>query len=129
MSLSDKISIPRLLYFKTIIISILIAIDLIGIFYLIFFNVAARTEEMIVAFDLFVCVILLIEFAINFYISKPKKIFLKHNWLDLIASLPFDLILPFFFSSLRFIRLFRILKILRISALFGKYFKTVNYCP
>ena len=75
-------------------------------------------------FDFCVCIILLVEWSINFYISKPKKVFLKqkNNWLDLIASIPVDALLPAVFPSVSFLRYLRLLKFLRVLALFNRFY-------
>ncbi|KZX11088.1 pH-gated potassium channel KcsA [Methanobrevibacter oralis] len=117
---------PKILYSIYISLNIIIIIDIILILYEIIFNVSPNIAYNIHVFDLIVCTILLTEFSIKFYISKSKKIFIKNNWLDLIASIPFDLILPSIFSTIRFIRLIRLLKLLRVVVLFKKFLKDIN---
>ena len=109
-------------------LNVLIIADILLILILICFDVPENIAFYMQAFDLAVCFILLGEFCINFYLSNPKSVFLKqkNNWIDLIASIPYDLILPAFFSSARFLRLIRILKFLRVFVLFGKFFDGLN---
>ena len=76
---------PKILYSIYISLNIIIIIDIILILYEIIFNVSPNIAYNIHVFDLIVCTILLTEFSIKFYISKSKKIFIKNNWLDLIA--------------------------------------------
>lgn len=121
-----KMDKPKLLRLSYIVLNIIILADIIAIVYLMIFDVPANIKEGIILFDLFVCAILLIEFSIKFHMSKPKKIFMKNNWLDLIASIPLDLILPLFSNSVRFLKLIRVLKLLRVIALFRKYFKGLD---
>lgn len=54
----------------------------------------------------FVCIILLGEWVINFYLSTPKTLYLKQcdNILSLIASIPFDVILPSVISGINLLR-------------------------
>ena len=109
-------------------LNVLILIDIVCILIIICFELPPDIALYLQTFDLAVCFILLAEFFINFYLSKPKKTFLKQksNWLDLIASIPYDLILPAVFSSARFLRLIRLLKFLRIFVLFSKFFDSLN---
>ncbi|WP_407375983.1 ion channel [Methanobrevibacter sp.] len=74
-------------------------------------------------FDFIVCIILLIEWGINFYISKPKSLFLKQkdNILALIASIPFDVLLPAVIPQVALLRYLRLLKLLRIVFLFRRF--------
>ena len=70
----------------------------------------------------------MIEWTIRFLISKPKKIFLKQksNWIDLIASIPFDVILPVFIPQVTLLRYLRLLKLIRVVALFNRFFHGIN---
>lgn len=115
-------------YVMWIAINVLAVIDMILISVEILFFLPPNVENFIQIFDLIVCIILLFEFFLNLYLSKPKSVFLKQksNWADLIASIPYDLILPTIFSSLRFFRLLRILKVIRVFALFNKSFEGFN---
>ena len=111
-------------YFIWIILHALIIVDILLITLAMFFNLPKNIAVGIMAFDFCVCIVLLIEWCINFYLSKPKKIFLKQksNWLDLIASIPFDVILPAVIPSVGLLRYLRLLKLLRIVALFNRFF-------
>ncbi|ALT69009.1 ion transporter [Methanobrevibacter millerae] len=115
-------------YIAWFILNILVLIDIVCILLLICFELPSDIAWALYIFDLMVCFILLGEFCINFYLSKPKKVFLKQksNWIDLIAAIPFDLILPAIFSSARFLRLIRLLKFLRVIVLFSKFFDSLN---
>lgn len=127
VDISNFIKIAKHKLSKTVeyIINLLVIADIIAIVYM-FFTVSPVLEFEIILFDLSVCTILLLEFSIRFIRSKSKKEFMKENWIDLVASIPFDLILPTFFNSVRFLRLFRILKLLRVMALARRYFKGLN---
>lgn len=122
-------------YALWVFLHILIIIDIILISTAMFFNLPADIARNIQIFDFCICIILLIEWGVNFYISKPKKIFLKQksNWVDLIASIPFDVILPAVIPSAGLLRYLRLLKLLRVIALFNwffngleKFLKTTN---
>lgn len=102
-------------------LQILIVIDIFLISLLLLLNLSEDIVEFIQNFDLIICIFLLIEWSISFYTSKSKNNFLKErgNWLDLIASIPFDAILPFFLPQLSLLRYFRLLKLLRVIVLFN----------
>lgn len=107
-------------------LSILIIIDLI----LITLTLISDVGEMyysIVVFDTVLCVILLMEFSSRLINSSNKKRFFLENWTELIAAIPFDLImLPFVFNYARFLRLLRVLKFIKVIALFSQFFETID---
>ncbi len=101
----------------------LIIIDIILITYAMIFSPAEDLALRIMIFDFVVCIILLIEWSYNFYLSSPKSVFLKDraNWLSLIASIPFDVILPTVIPGISLLRYLRLLKFLRIVVLFSRF--------
>lgn len=101
----------------------LIIIDIILITYAMIFSPAEDLALRIMIFDFVVCIILLIEWSYNFYLSSPKSLFLKDrgNWLSLIASIPFDVILPAVIPGVGLLRYLRLLKFLRIIVLFSRF--------
>ena len=121
-----KLDKPKAFYIYNI-LNILILIDIIGLIYVLVANPSPEFLDYFLLYDLCVCIILITEFLIKFKMSKgSKKLFFKNNWIDLFASIPFDLILPVFFSSFRFIRLIRIFKMLRMASLLKKYFRMLS---
>ena len=107
-------------------LSVLIIIDLI----LITLTLISDVGEMyysIVVFDTILCIILLMEFSSRLINSDNKKRFFLDNWTELIAAIPFDLImLPFVFNYARFLRLLRVLKFIKVIALFSQFFETID---
>ena len=107
-------------------LSILIIIDLI----LITLTLISDVGEMyysIVVFDTVLCIILLIEFFTRLMDSDNKKQFFLQNWIELIAAIPFDLImLPFVLNYTRFLILLRVLKFIKVIALFSQFFETID---
>ena len=107
-------------------LSVLIIIDLI----LITLTLISDVGEMyysIVVFDTVLCIILLMEFSSRLVNSDNKKRFFLDNWTELIAAIPFDLImLPFVFNYARFLRLLRVLKFIKVIALFSQFFETID---
>ena len=94
---------------KDIILMILIVIDVVLIFYSMFSKVNPILLDYIYRFDLILCVILFIEFSYNLNKSEEKIKYIKSNWYDIIAFIPLD-----FLRAFRFIRIFKLLKILTL---------------
>lgn len=111
-----------------IFLSILIVIDLILITLTLISNVPADLYYGIVVFDTALCIILLFEFFTRLMDSDDKKRFFLKNWTEIIAAIPFDLImLPFVLNYARFLRLFKILKFIKVIALFSQFFETIDF--
>lgn len=110
-----------------IFLSILIIIDLILITMTLISDVG-NMYYSIVVFDTILCIILIMEFASRLLNSDDKRRFFLENWTELIAAIPFDLImLPFVLNYARFIRLLRVLKFIKVIALFSQFFETINF--
>ena len=77
-------------------LSALIIIDLILITLTLISNVPENLYYGIIVFDTAICIILIIEFITRLLDSDNKKRFFLKNWTEIIAAIPFDLImLPF----------------------------------
>ena len=79
-------------------------------------------------YDLTICALLLIEFFYGLYKSDTKLKFTKEHFLDLIASIPFDIIAiallgssSKFLNITRFLRLIRVIRVLRAVNIVKKY--------
>lgn len=109
-------------------LQVLVVIDIIFICMSMLFILPERVTYFIQAFDLCICIALLIEWGIVFYLSKPKKIFLKQksNWIDLIASIPFDVILPAIIPQMGLLKYLRLLKLIRVVALFNRLYNSAD---
>ena len=109
-------------------LQILIIIDVILIIASLFLDLPADFLLYFHIFDFCLCIVLLVEWGYRFHISKPKKIFLKQrgNWIDLIASIPFDVILPILFPQAGFLVHLKFLRLLRVIALIERFFHSVN---
>lgn len=99
----------------------LIIVDMFLITIALIFQIPPNIAQDIQFFDLIVCLILLIEYAVNLYLSSPKKDFLLDpmNIIGLIASIPFDFILITAIpgsSLLRYLRLFKLSRIFFLSS-------------
>lgn len=79
-------------------------------------------------FDLTICALLLIEFIYGLYISETKAEYFKEHFLDLIASIPFDIVAialvgssSKFLNITRFLRLIRVVRVFRAVNIVKKY--------
>ncbi|MCQ2961572.1 MAG: ion channel [archaeon] len=107
-------------------LSVLIIIDLILITLTLISEVDANLYFGIVVFDTVLCIILISEFITRLMDSDNKKRFLLKNWTELIAAIPFDLImLPFALNNAH-LRIFKILKFIKVIALFSQFFETID---
>lgn len=106
----------------------LIVLDIFLISLMLVLNLPSRVVSFIQTFDLIICIFLLTEWAVSFLSSQSKRDFLakKGNWLDLIASIPFDAILPIVMPHVSLLRYFRLLKILRIIVLFNSLISSLE---
>ncbi len=74
-------------------------------------------------FDLIVCIILLGEYFLNLFLSGSKKLYIfdKENIIGLIASIPFDYILPLILPValpvvfLRYLRIFKLIRVVKLA--------------
>jgi len=109
-------------------LQLLVIIDIFLISMLLLLHLPSDVISFIEEFDLYICVLLLIEWSISFLTFNPKKKFLKQkgNWLNLIASIPFDAFLPIFLPQLNLLRYFRLLKILRVIVLFNSLISSLK---
>lgn len=88
------------------------------------YKFSQNTINLIIFTDLIICLILALEFyyqMVNY--DKGKNDFVKKNWVDLIAFIPFDF---FFFRMFRFIKFFKLLRFIKILALIKKNIKVVT---
>lgn len=101
----------------------LIIVDLFLITISLIFELPNDVLVDIYQFDLVVCLILLAEYFINLYMSSPKKDYIldKQNIIGLIASIPFDFILPLVFPVaipvffLRYLRIFKLIRVFNLA--------------
>ena len=105
-------------------IHLFVFLDIILICVAMLSSLPEDISRFIQAYDFCICVVLLVQWFYIFYLSKPKKIFLKQksNWIDLIASIPFDVILPAIIPQMGLLKYLRLLKLLRIIALFNRLY-------
>ena len=84
----NKITIRNI--FEAFIIILIIA-DIVLLMLITFSSVSPSLFTTIIYFDLFVCVILFFDFVYRMRQEKDKSAFIKKNWPDIIAMIPFDI--------------------------------------
>lgn len=99
----------------------LVILDMFLITFALIFEIPDNIALTIQYFDLIVCVILLAEYAVNLYLSSPKKEFILDpmNIIGLVASIPFDFILITAIPGsglLRYLRLFKLSRVFFLSS-------------
>lgn len=104
-------------------INILIIIDLLFIAYMLFCNFSNDYAEYMIIFDVLLCAFLLVDMSYKLVKSDEKWEFLKHNLIFMIASVPFELVLPAFFMPFRFLLAFKLFK---LSGVLEKYFESIH---
>lgn len=108
-----------------VILIILILTDTILLLTVIFYDFPIQVMQAISGFDLFVCIILAIDYTNRMINTNNKKSFAKSNWIDIIAMLP-DVLLNSIFSlfglsgATGIVRLFRLVRVARVLVLFRK---------
>lgn len=101
----------------------LIIVDLFLISISLIFEMPYDALVKIYLFDLIVCIILLFEYFLNLCLSSPKKDYIldKENMIGLIASIPFDYILPLISPValpvifLRYLRIFKLIRVVKLA--------------
>ncbi len=98
----------------------LVLVDIILLSLQFFVDITGSLHQFILDFDLFVVIILIIQFIHQFHESKDRSGFIKHNWFDIIGMVP-EIVIPGFATFLRYFRLIRILSLFRrnIANFFG----------
>ena len=108
-------------------LSIMIVIDLILITLTLISDVGENLYYSIIVFDTILCIILFIDFFTRLSDSDDKKHFLLKNWTELIAAIPFDLIMLPFVLNGSLLRVFKVLKFIKVIALFSQFFETIDF--
>lgn len=101
----------------------LIIVDLFLITISLIFEIPNDVMLNIQQFDLIVCIILLGEYFLNLFLSGSKKLYIfdKENIIGLIASIPFDYILPLILPValpvvfLRYLRIFKLIRVVKLA--------------
>lgn len=112
----------KIINITRIILSLLIVLDVILITYSVVSDISPVLYQKILLFDIIICIILLFDFFRGYFKAKDKRKYLKSNWIELLASIPFDII----FSPFMYLRYLRLIRIFRILVLIGEYFSIIG---
>ena len=87
----------------------------LGIMGLLLLPLDAATLQVLLVYDNVICVIFLIDFALNLAASRPRSDYFIHRrgWLDLLGSIPAFGVFP----AAALLRLFRLSRLARIVRL------------
>lgn len=107
-------------------LSIWILLDLIFLICSLVFILSEHLYFNLIFFDTALCAVLLSEFFYRFFKAEDRKNFLIKNWSELIAAIPFDLIMfPFIANDVMAI-LLKIFKFFRILFLCIQLFEVIR---
>ncbi len=106
-------------------IIILIISDLFLLILMSFINMPPQTVGMIVDFDLFVCIVLFLEFMYKIRNEESKLRYIRKNWIDIVAMIPVDFLIFISADYLGFIRFVRLIRLARVFILLKKGQKNI----
>lgn len=105
------------------IISNLIVIDVIMVFYVSFFSTDATLKTVFYAFDLILCIILWLEFLYCLYHSENKKKYLLNNILSIWGMFPFQFVLFRFFRLIKLVQYIKLFAVHNESEVLENFLK------
>ena len=117
-----------LVQLKNVILILLIIIDLIFILSISFFNLDIEDLVYMAYFDLFVCFILFLN-LISLYRNSDKTPlqFIKEHIIDIISIIPFNFIFLRYLAVFRIVRILQFFQIIRIFNIKKVNSKSVRY--
>ncbi|MGR5486237.1 potassium channel family protein [Vibrio alfacsensis] len=72
---------------------------------LLFFPIDHETRQVLIGLDFIICSIFILQISIDLIRATDRRQFLRHHWIDFVASIPMV-------EPLRFARLFHILRVI-----------------
>ena len=105
------------------IISILIIIDVIMVFYVSFYSTDTTLKTVFYSFDFILCIILWLEFLYGFYHCEDKKRYLLDNVLSIWGMFPFQFVLFRFFRLIKLVQYIKLFAIQRESEVLENFLK------
>ncbi len=82
-------------------------LSVIVVIVLSFVSLDSETKRLLVFVDFTICMIFMTYFFVNLFRAENKIDYIKHNWIDFVASIPA-------IEPLRLARLFQILRVIRL---------------
>ncbi len=107
-------------------LSIWILLDLIFLICSLVFILSPQLYHNLIFFDTTLCAVLLTEFFYRFFRAENRKDFLIKNWTELIAGIPFDLIMFPFIANDTMAILLKVFKFFRILILCIQLFEVIK---
>lgn len=107
-------------------LSIWILLDLIFLVCSLVFILSMQLYHNLIFFDTALCAVLLTEFFYRFFRAENRKDFLIKNWTELIAGIPFDLIMFPFIANDTMAILLKVFKFFRIMILCIQLFEVIK---
>lgn len=106
----------RLNLFDAFILGAIVLVVSLTIFELLL-PLSSETVATIITIDTIICLFLIADFFIRFFLATDRKWYFRRYWIDLLASIPFYEFLRFgrLFRLTRFARLFRLLRLGRAT--------------
>ncbi|MCF1428299.1 MAG: potassium channel family protein [Shewanella sp.] len=86
---------------------VLSLVSVILVIVLAFTKLNPQTHELVLFIDTSICIIFLSNFFIGMFKARDKWFYIKHHWIDFVASIPAV-------EALRLMRLFQILRVIRL---------------
>ncbi|MBR9727732.1 ion transporter [Shewanella intestini] len=86
---------------------VLSLVSVILVLTMTFVTIESETYRLLLVIDTFICLIFLVRFFVGLYKSSNRRHYFKHQWIDLVASIPA-------IEPLRFARIFQILRVIRL---------------
>ena len=74
---------------------------------LLFFPLQTETRQVLIGLDFIICSIFLLQLSLDLIRATDRMKFMKHHWIDFIASIPM-------IEPLRFARIFSILRVILV---------------
>ena len=116
----------KLSNFINIGLSLIILADLTILIFTLVFDLS-KLYITVVIFDTVISIILLSEFISRLRKESDRRQFFIKNWSELIAAIPFDLIMfPFVLYSPGFMATLKVLRFIKIIALVLQFFETID---
>lgn len=113
---------------KNLILVLLISIDLIFIVTITFFELPENDLKFMAYFDLFVCILLFINLAIEYRNRDCSKLeFLKGHMIDIISIIPFNFIFLRYLTVFRIVRIIQFFQVIRIVNLRKSNLRSFRY--
>ncbi|MCL1065906.1 potassium channel family protein [Shewanella olleyana] len=81
--------------------------SVIVVLILAFSHVDTETRRLLLFIDLSICIIFMARFFYGLFKATNKKFYLRHHWIDFVASIPA-------IEALRIARVFQILRVIRL---------------